>query len=148
MEFLLSPRSILEMYRYMDDSIMRAWICFLFGLLCQFFFVASSKRVSNLHQHRQRNNCWTVVAVEPGTVRKNTEKLWEQISATMDRKIGVRIVVCVLSRCYYFNEIFKVLNWKKDKLYFVFIYNFFIIILWDYNLIFLQNMYLQRFFLF
>jgi len=100
-EFLPLPRSISEMYRYMDDSIMRAWIRFLFGrLLCQFFFAASSKRVSNLHQCMGNcNNCWTVVTAEPGTVRKNTGKLREQISATMDRKIGVHvIVVCALSR--------------------------------------------------
>lgn len=99
-EFLLSPRSISEMYRYMDDSITRAWIRFLFGrLLCQFFFAASSKRVSNLHQRTGNcNNCWTVVAVEPGTMRKNTGKLREQISATMDRKIVHVDAICVLSR--------------------------------------------------
>lgn len=99
-EFLPLPRSISEMYRYMDDSIMQAWIRFLFGrLLCQFFFAASLKRVSNLHQRTGNcNNCWTVVAAEPGTMRKNTGKLREQISATMGRKIDVRVVALTLSR--------------------------------------------------
>lgn len=100
-EFLPLPRSISEMYRYMDDSIMQAWIRFLFGrLLCQFFFAASSKRVSNLHQHTGNcNNCWTVVAAELGTVRKNIRKLREQISATMDRKIDAHVVaLCAFLR--------------------------------------------------
>jgi len=58
----------------------------------------------------------------------------EQISATMDRKIGVHVVVVyVLSRYdikfRYLNEIFKTVDKKKiNYIYNLFIYNFLITI--------------------
>lgn len=51
----------------------------LFGrLLCQFFFAASSKRVSNLHQCTgSSNNCWTVVATKTLAPRERIPKNYE-----------------------------------------------------------------------
>jgi len=130
-EFLPLPRSISEMYRYMDDSIMRAWIRFLFGrLLCQFFFAV--QKVYRTCVSAQA----TVTTVEQllPALWKNTGKLREQISATMDRKIGVHVVVVyVLSRYdikfRYLNEIFKTVDKKKiNYIYNLFIYNFLITI--------------------